>query len=194
MFDQDLEVTECAVRLSDDQAPYGAIREDSGQLILNARNTPLSPKIWLRKRVQYKMTRGQWLYGDERLRWRWVGSHKPDALEIVKLDDESLMGVMMLEFSGQCSEYQWSSRGRVRRVLEGRAFSRVGVFEFIPTGMAGKVKEVLKSGNNKSTKSRVCSSITLRSSWRSFSIRVAEALLRFACSRFWNMQVHQLIV
>lgn len=136
----------------------------------------------------------KWLYGDERLRWRWAGSHKPDALEIVKLDDESLMGVMILEFSSQCSEYQWSSRGRVLRRLEGRAFSRVGVFEFIPTGMTGKVKEVLKRGNSESMKSTVCSSIALRSSWRSFSIRVAEALLRFACSRFWNMQAHQLIV
>jgi hypothetical protein len=37
VFDQGLEITECAVRLSDDQAPYGTIREDSRQLILNAR-------------------------------------------------------------------------------------------------------------------------------------------------------------
>lgn len=53
---------------------------------------------------------------------------KPDALEIVKLDDESSVKVMMLEFSSRRSEYQWSSRGLVLRWIEGRVFSKVGVF------------------------------------------------------------------
>jgi hypothetical protein len=139
---QCLEILECSTILVDAQAPYGAIRKDTGRLVVKGRLLPVFHSTIEAKSLiehskdslTFPMMNGSGGFGQCQM--------SRDALDPPPLVEGSgLDQVMMLEFLSDCGRSQWHCKGLVLRCVKGTVFSRIGVFDYYSGGNSRRTVE-----------------------------------------------------